>query len=401
VEHKEDRPSKVFRDAALAQAQGWVSTVGDNLSIHGERGREGEGGGIYSNQTLVIAGSTFSNNAGGAVLQNYASSPVTMLPTGQPNKTVKSFVALNALRGTGGQGNGIAMASAAAQLVARIAFTDGSNSVVALRSDGAADEIASTGAAAPGLAETFSSFSTQTQSSDGRAAFLAALSQHGQAIFAEDSTHTLGEIVSAGAAAPGAGPAKFQTLSSPVNNDQGDVAWASTLSGAAALTRSGIWWRHGGQTALVAQTGTTAAGTQGLFQTFDSLAVSGGANGAPLVIGTLRRGTGDGTAANDHGLWAEDTAGQLRLLLRTSASLAIGGGAASTVKSFTIASVVPSSASPSPTPLETRSSPCRSRLRSDQSRRLLLASSARPLASSKRFDFPSLFDPTRGKSPPR
>lgn len=261
------------------------------------------------------------------------------LTVGGAAKTVRAFSALTALRGAAGQGNGLATEGSVVQLIARVTFTDNSKSVVALRADGTVDIIATKGETAPGSGEAkFSDFSYQTQSSDGRAAFIGTLTGGDKAIFAEDGTLALTRIAAKGETAPDTGGAQFYVMSNPVNNDQGDVAWMSSLKGATPGTDRGIWWRKGGAISLVAQEGGDAAGTTGVFHAFKSLALSAGADGAPLFTASLR-GTGI-TSANNAGLWAMDSAGDLQLLLQTGDSIDLGGGTMATVKSMTVLSIV-------------------------------------------------------------
>jgi hypothetical protein len=220
--------------------------------------------------------------------------------------------------------------------------------VIAVRADGSIDPIAAKGETAPDSgAAKFSSFSEQTQSTDGRAAFLATLSTGKEAIFAEsDSVMTtltsnlapapafeLRRIVAEGDAAPGIDGAHYSMLHNPVNNDQGDVAWIASLTGARAPVDNAIWWNRGGKTLLVAREGGKAPGANGNFHQFKSLALSAGPDGAPLFTARLHNGS-------HLGLWAVDAAGELRLVMQEGATIDLGGGTMREVKTFTVLSLV-------------------------------------------------------------
>lgn len=91
-------------------------------------------------------------------------------------------------------------------------------------------------------------------------------------------------------------------------------------------------------TAIDKDSGTSTAATREITimdvtapqTTITSLAISGGANGGPLFYATMAQGYGGVDTTNDAGLWAVDSTGALRLLVREGD---IVGGKA--LKSFT------------------------------------------------------------------
>ncbi len=131
--------------------------------------------------------------------------------------------------------------------------------------------------------------------------------------------------------------ATFRAFKDPVLAPAtGAVAFPATIKGLGVVTSSDdatLWWRPaGGTLTLLAREGSqpaeTGAGVK--WKTFASLAISGGGRGGPLFTATLLQGSGGVSKTNDAGIWAVDSAGALRLLVREGD--VIGG---KTVKTFT------------------------------------------------------------------
>lgn len=130
--------------------------------------------------------------------------------------------------------------------------------------------------------------------------------------------------------APGTLGAQFDTFLDPLVNSDLNVAFAAALRGP-GVTRTnavGIWAGDPAAPALIARSGADATDANGqpLFGTtwsaFSTQALPG-CGGGPVFLATL---TGAGvTAANRTGLWAQDSTGLLRQLLRTGDGLHIGG----------------------------------------------------------------------------
>ena len=171
-----------------------------------------------------------------------------------------------------------------------------------------------------------------------------ATSANNVAIFAEDDQDypEASRIVTKGDAAPGCAGI-FSGFKDPVNASGRSVAFAGTMKtvpGITSANNDGIWWNSPGGLVLVAREGALAAEAGGgVWKSFASLALPEGRG--PMFVAKLG---GAVTAANDVGLWATDSFGGLRLLLREGDALG-----ASTIKSFIVLSSVTGS------PAQTRS----------------------------------------------
>jgi len=139
-------------------------------------------------------------------------------------------------------------------------------------------------------------------------------------IWAGYNTITPKLVAQTGGTAPGAG-ATFRTLSDPVYNDNGAVAFRGTLSVAAgqatSATDAGVWSNSSGSLALVAQKGGQAPGCPAgaTFRSFTSLALPN--QGGVILLATLNIDRAARvTSANDTGIWAVDTTGNLQLIVR-------------------------------------------------------------------------------------
>ena len=176
------------------------------------------------------------------------------------------------------------------------------------------------------------------------------------AIFAEeDHGSEMFRLVAKGDAAPGVVGGLFATFKDPVNASNRSVAFVATLKNlpgaVASVNNDGIWTFKSPTLSLVAREGAQPPGAPvgARWKAFTSLALPEG-RGPIFVasmhakIGNASPGPGGVTTANDVGLWATDSFGALRLLMREGD--AIG---ASTVKTFTVLSSVPGS------PAQTRS----------------------------------------------
>ena len=105
-------------------------------------------------------------------------------------------------------------------------------------------------------------------------------------------------------------------------NDRSATAFTATLAGAGVTVKnkSGLWWGQPSSFALVTRLGTRAPDADGIpstarFGKFISLALPNGPAGAPVFV--ARVSGPEVTAKTNTGLWAVDTAGHLRQLLRT------------------------------------------------------------------------------------
>jgi hypothetical protein len=132
-----------------------------------------------------------------------------------------------------------------------------------------------------------------------------------------------------GDTAPDAGEAKYKSFFDPLVNSIGDVAFLGTLAGknVTPKNRTALWWgKPSAPLEIVARTGSTATETSGaagtaVYTGITSTALPGGAKAGPIFLATL--GGEDVNKSNNLGLWAVDTTGAIRRLLRTGDVLKI------------------------------------------------------------------------------
>lgn len=117
-------------------------------------------------------------------------------------------------------------------------------------------------------------------------------------------------------------PAVFSAFQDPIVNANGDIAFIGTVAGRGitAKEKSGLWWGAPGELSLLARTGgfapdSDATPTTATWTKFTSLALPDGTDAGPVFLAGLA-GAGI-TAKNNVGLWAVDSTGVLRRLLRT------------------------------------------------------------------------------------
>lgn len=123
-----------------------------------------------------------------------------------------------------------------------------------------------------------------------------------------------------GDAVPGLAGATWSSLADPVINDDGAVAWIGNLKGSSSLP--GVGSRDAaGTVRLVACKGGEAPGTSGAaFAAFKSFALPSGMG--VVFTASLQLKPGLVTAGDDTGVWAVDSQGELRLLIREGQSFA-------------------------------------------------------------------------------
>jgi len=181
-------------------------------------------------------------------------------------------------------------------------------------------------------------------------------------IWADIGTNGLTLIAQTGTSAPGYTPGSnvgtFATLSDPVYSDSDAVAFIGTLSGSGAanatVTKSnntGIWATTSGLLLLVARTGDLAPDANGtrsssgpVFASFQQFSLPD--QGGVVILANLvsgRPGPGGVVPGNTQGIWAVDTAGTLKQIIRTGESLAVNG-LAKTLSSLSIFNVPSASA---------------------------------------------------------
>jgi hypothetical protein len=194
--------------------------------------------------------------------------------------------------------------------------------------------VVSVGSAVPGLpGAVFASFSNPILSQSDEVAFRGTFSGNGvssgnnTAIFVYPSAGNGSILVRTGTA--DADGRVFQTLSSPVLNGAGNLAFTGTLrtgiGGVSSANATGLWVvSPGGEIETVARVGDAAPGLQDArFATFSQITYPDESGIA--FVATLATGNGT-TSSNNTGLWSAPSPGeQPVLVVRTGDSLAVGG----------------------------------------------------------------------------
>ena len=193
--------------------------------------------------------------------------------------------------------------------------------------------IARAGDAAPDTSgAVFSTLGIPVINSAGQTAFSGTLTGTGISesnnggVWSEGGGSGLELVAREGDAAPGTSGALFSGFRDVVLNDAGQTGFTGSVtgSGVSSSNNRGIWSEGGGNgLKLVAREGDAAPGTSGaFFSSFRSPIFNRAGQTAFLAELT---GTGV-TFGNDTGIWAEDTAGNLRLIARTGDLLDVDDG---------------------------------------------------------------------------
>lgn len=199
-----------------------------------------------------------------------------------------------------------------------------------------------TGANATGfIGAAFSDFSSPAINNNSRLAFLGYLSYGvaGSKIFGGVWTgNNRTTSLSAGIGASAPDNAIFSGIGEPILDDSGRMTFVGFLKiGFAAVTASksaGVWQAaSNGTISKIARAGENAPGATGaVFSQFNKL-VAG--NGGVAFTATLASANSTSNEANNMGLWAQSSAGDLILVARTGAS------PTPTLRSFTIFNAEP------------------------------------------------------------
>lgn len=118
----------------------------------------------------------------------------------------------------------------------------------------------------------------------------------------------------------------FNSFLDPLVNDAGKILFTATLRGAGikGSNKSGLWWGTPQNVKLIARTGDLSPDENGVPTTFQwsafvSTALPGSSDGSPIFVAKL---SGRGVnATNNLGLWAMDSTGKIRLLIRTGGTV--------------------------------------------------------------------------------
>jgi hypothetical protein len=124
--------------------------------------------------------------------------------------------------------------------------------------------------------------------------------------------------------------ATFRNFFDPVINDAGRISFIAGLKGSSIENHNsvGVWWGTPHALGLLARSSSASPDAAGqtvpdrVWRTFVSLAIPDGAEAGPVLLARVQ-GTGI-QSKNNLGLWAVDSGGQLRELLRTGDIVSVG-----------------------------------------------------------------------------
>ena len=245
------------------------------------------------------------------------------LRNGAP-KRVKSFIALAANDGTQGHGRGAVPAGVAA----RVIFTDNTQALVRVAADGVIADVAVTGDAIADGSAGLVRFGVAAQNTRGdtlSSALLSGRSKNSALLFASPSFGA-SVAVREEDAADGITDGFFSSFKSGAVNDDQSAAFIATAAGrnVSAANNDGIWFAPAAATpVLIAREGTQPPGIAdgARWEIFRSLVLPDGARGPVFVADVMVPAIGRPnpariSAANDTGVWAVDSNGVLRLIVR-------------------------------------------------------------------------------------
>ena len=256
-------------------------------------------------------------------------------------KRVKSFVSLAANAGTQGHGRGAIPAGVAV----RVRFADDTQALLRIAADGAIGEVAVTGDAIAEAGASLVRFGLPAQNTQGdtlAAVLLSGKTKTSALLFAtEENGATI--LAREQDAAVGFENAVFAGFTSGVINGDRNAAFIATATGegVSAGNDCGIWFEsQSGARVLIAREGAQPPGVAdgAQWKSFTSLALADGARGPVFLADLGIPGAGQANpakieAANDTGVWAVDSHGVLRLLVREGDLLA---GTTTPVRALTL-----------------------------------------------------------------
>jgi uncharacterized delta-60 repeat protein len=265
--------------------------------------------------------------AGGSVLLREG------LPVAGLQGAIASYETLRPAPGSGAQGRWHSDLGG----IARLALPGKRSAIAQFATDGSVLSVLETGAAAPtagptaywaalGLPATITTGAglvvRGTIKSIARPPDPEAVTAKNDSVLALGTGGAFTIFAREGTPAPDAGAATYAAFLDPLINDAQRIAFTATLAGKGLTAKSNtaIFWGVPGAPVLLAQSGSPAPDASGAATTaswgrFISLALPDGPGGGPIFLATL---SGAGvTAKNNLGVWAADSAGQLRCLMRT------------------------------------------------------------------------------------
>jgi uncharacterized repeat protein (TIGR03803 family) len=309
--------------AAILAREGDETGLGPNVRITRVISATAAAGRVLILAELAGGGSTTNR----ALITSQPGGLVSLVRTGQTlfGKTIKSLHALQTIPGSPGHGRG-ELSEAGVRYIAR--FTDGTQAIVETSAPHVHTSLVKSGeiiSPSP-RGESWKDFGVAVNSTaDGtQYSFLARMKPlAGSANIAPAKGIILGinigfeELVRVGDLVPTGAEGSFSALQEPALASDGTCLAFLAKTTLGRKTNTGIFaFRANDPLATVTTLEAPPVGTpQGTrWKSFDSLAVPGGGVG-PIFTATLRRdAVVNGT--NDEGLWAVDTTGTLRCLVR-------------------------------------------------------------------------------------
>ncbi len=230
------------------------------------------------------------------------------------NKTVHLFDTLQVSPSTRAQGH----TPDTDEVFVRATFTDKTQAVLAFTPTGYR-EVAATDALAPwgifgARFDTFGPINGAAFLSKLIRGFGLVTSANDTALFAWD-----GELIRAFAKGSRPEPTLiFDSFKAYTNAPNAGTAVIATVIGTnvTTLNDTGVWWKKGDDSShLLTREGSNVPRVGGRFSSFTTLALSGGENGAPVFVATMKSGFARIAPSSDMGLWGANSNGYAELLL--------------------------------------------------------------------------------------
>jgi len=311
----------------------------------------------------------FNPEAGSRLLLREGQEISTSAGSGTVRKKVKTIAFLGTISGSPGQGGALATGSGSLDSVpsyyaVRVTFSDRTQAVLyaSTRPSGtafgwdeaflAAGDLHDKHLEAPQLpGARFVKFGIPALTRDGKQiGFLATLKAGEGGVLPQENygIYLNGMKVRTGGPAVSSDGALWKSFGEPVFGKNAEYAFIGTLARSKGKVTqandTGIWWQPpSGPMQLIAREGAQPPGVaEGVrWAKFTSLALPGGQTG-PMFVGTMvkqPKTPGGVTPGSDIGLWAVDSTGLLRLLVREGDPVEIGG-ITKKLRSFSVLSAV-------------------------------------------------------------
>ena len=254
--------------------------------------------------------------------------------TALPSSVIKSITVLSPASGSPGHGRW----QADGAFVGKVTLMDGRVVILTIDATGAQTLLAVSGGDGPSAVagSKWASFGLPVIGSAGKNFATEALLAKSDTVNSKDDAAIvfsadgadLEPVAREGGVAGGTSGATFASFFDPVTNDAGDITFLATLagSGVTAANKAALFVATSSSSpSRVARLGINPPDSTGapivnvLWSGFVSYALPSGDGAGPVFLAKVH-GTGV-TAKNNLGLWAVDSTGKLRLLLRTGQTL--------------------------------------------------------------------------------